>query len=62
MDLVIQVYTNKQMLVGVYLYKGRVSDDTPESAETVILETPRRHFKKCTQTNEQQLVKVTAAL
>ena len=27
------------MLVGVYLDKGRVSD-TPESAETVIFETP----------------------
>ena len=31
------------MLVGVYLDKGRVSD-TPESVETVILETPQRHF------------------
>ena len=32
--------TNKRMLVGVYLDKGRVSD-TPESAETVISETYR---------------------
>jgi hypothetical protein len=34
------VYTKKQMLVGVYLDRGRVSD-TPESAETVISETPK---------------------
>ena len=33
-DLVISVYTNKQMLVGVYLDKGRVYD-TPELAEIV---------------------------
>ena len=33
-DQVIKVYTNKWMLVGVKLNKGRVSD-TPESAETV---------------------------
>ena len=31
------------MLVGVYLDKGRVSD-SPESAETVISETPQRYF------------------
>ena len=31
------------MLVGVYLDKGRVSD-TPESADSVISETPQRHF------------------
>ena len=42
-DPATQVYTNKLMLFGVYLDKGRVSD-TPESAETVISETPRRHF------------------
>ena len=42
-DPAIYVYTKKQMLVGVYLDKGRVSD-TPESAETVISETPQRHF------------------
>ena len=35
-----EVYTNKQILVGIYLDKGRVSD-TPKSAETVISETPR---------------------
>ena len=39
------------MLVGVYLNKGRVSD-IPESAETVISETPQGYFHK--QTNEQQ--------
>ena len=38
-DPAIYVYTNKKMLVGVYLDKSRVSD-TPESAETVISETP----------------------
>ena len=31
------------MLVGVYLDKGRVSD-TPEFEETMISETPQRHF------------------
>jgi hypothetical protein len=31
------------MLVGVYLEKGRVSD-TPEFADSVISETPQRHF------------------
>ena len=35
----IKVYTNKQMLVGVYIDRGRVSD-TPEFAENMISETP----------------------
>ena len=48
------------MLVGVYLDKGRVSE-TPKSAETVISETPGRHFKKYRQTNEQHILKLTAA-
>ena len=34
-DPAIYVYTNKRMLVGVYLNKGGVSD-TPEFAETRI--------------------------
>ena len=42
-DPAIEVYTNKRMLVGVYLDKGRISD-TPESAVTVISETPQRHL------------------
>ena len=48
------------MLVGVYLDKGRVSE-TPESEETVISETPWRHFKNYKQTNEQHIFKLTAA-
>ena len=53
-DLVILVYTNKQMLVGVYQDKCRVSD-TPKSAETVISETPWRQFKNYKQIKEQHL-------
>ena len=37
------IHKKKQMLVGVYLYKGRVSDN-PESAETIMSEAPPRHF------------------
>ena len=37
-DPAIYVYTNKRMLVRVYLDEGRVSD-TPESAGTGISET-----------------------
>ena len=48
------------MLVVVYLDKGRVSD-TPESAETVISETPWRHFKKYKQTNKQHILKLHTA-
>ena len=49
------------MLYGVYLDKGRVSD-TPESAETMISETPWRQFPKCKETNKQQILKLTAEL
>ena len=44
------------MLVGV----GRVSD-TPESAETVVLETPQRPFKNYEETYKQHIFKLTAA-
>ena len=49
--VVIQVYSNKRMLVGVYLDKGRISD-TPESAETRISGTPFRLLKKDKQINK----------
>ena len=48
---VIYVYSNKQILVGVDLNKGRISD-TPESAEIVISETPWRHSKQYKQTTD----------
>ena len=60
-DLVIEVYTNKQQLVGVYLDKGRVSDTT-ESAEAVISETPWSHSKHDKQTKKQHIYKLTPAL
>ena len=47
-DLVIQVNTNKLMLVIVYLDRRRVSD-TSKSAETVNYKTPWRPPKKCKQ-------------
>ena len=58
--LVIQVYTNKRMLVEVYLDKDKVFD-TPESAESVISETRWRQFEKYKLTNEQQKCYVKAA-
>ena len=60
-DPAIQVYTNKRMLVGVYLDKGRVSD-TPESAETVISETPQRHFLNINKLTNNKHVQFTSTL
>ena len=60
-DPAIQVYTNKRMLVGVYLDKGRVSD-TPESAETVVSETPPRHFLNINKLTNNKHVQFTSTL
>ena len=49
------------MLVGVYLDKGRVSD-TPESAETVISETPQRHFLNINKLTNNKHVQFTSTL
>ena len=57
----IQVYKNKTMLVGVYLDKGRVSD-TPESAETVISETPQRRFLNINKLTSNIHVQFTSTL
>ena len=50
-DLGIQVYTNKLMLVRVYLDKGRVAD-TSKSAGTVNNETLWRPYKTGKQTKQ----------
>ena len=60
-DPFIQVYTNKRMLVGVYLDNGRVSD-TPESAETVISETSRKHFLNINKLTNNKHVQFTSTL
>ena len=55
------VYTNKQMLVGVYIDRGRVSD-TPESTETWISETLQRHFLNINKLTNNKHVKFTSTL